>query len=53
VKPSVHHDIDRALAEIVALDESVIIHRIETCLAQHASSFLDLFLALDFLNPDI
>src|SRR6202047_3350061 len=47
------HDIDRSLANVVALDEAPVVEIWQTGLAQQAGGGLDLVDALDFLDPDI
>src|SRR5690606_19265435 len=41
------HDIDDPPADVIALDETVIIDRVEIGFAQQAAGLLDLFLTLD------
>ena len=48
-----HDHVDRAFADVVALDEAAIVERFQIGFAQKEPGLLDLLLALDLLDPDI
>src|SRR5690606_10476527 len=50
-----HHHIDRSLADIIALDETVVVERCEIGggFTDQAAGLFDLLLSLHLLDPDI
>src|SRR4029078_2671569 len=52
-KPFSDHDVHRTLADIVALDEAMVVEMRELALAQNAPSFAHLLQSFDFLDTDI